>query len=83
MFSSPNSTTDQKISPNICNKKYLQKLFTAWILCTVLIFCGLFTLIGRNFKNLLIIGVLCSANENNIAIDLNRFQVVSRVVKKV
>ena len=53
------------------------------MLCTALVVCGLFTLIGRNFKDLLIIGVLCYTNEHNIPTDLNRFQVVSRVVKKV
>ena len=50
---------------------------------TVLVVCGLFTLIGRNIKDLLIIWFLCSTNEYNIPIDLNRFQVVSGVVKKV
>ena len=55
----------------------------SWILCAVLAVCGLFTLIGRNFKDLLIIGFLYSTNEHNIAIDLNRFQVASGVVKKV
>ena len=39
-------------------QKYLQKCFTAWTLCTVLVVHGLFTLIGRNFKDLLIIGFL-------------------------
>ena len=53
------------------------------VLCTVLAVCGLFTLIGRNFKELLINGFLCSTNKHNIPIDLNRFQVVSGVVKKV
>ena len=55
----------------------------AWILCTELVVCGLFTLIGQNFKDLLIIGFLCSTNEHDISIDLNRFQVISGVVKKV
>ena len=52
-------------------------------MCTVLVDCVLFSLIGRNFKDVLFIGFLCSTNEHNIPIDLNRFQVVSRVVKKV
>ena len=42
-----------------------------------------FTLIGRNFKGVLFIGFLCFTNEHYIPIDLNRFQVVSGVVKKV
>ena len=55
----------------------------AWILFTVLAVRSLFTLIGRNFKDMLIIGFLCSTNEHNIPLDLNRFQVVSGIVKKV
>ena len=51
---------------------------------TVLVVCGLFTVIGRNFKDVLFIGFLCSTNEhNNYTKDLNRFQIVSGVVKKV
>ena len=44
---------------------------------------GFLRLIGRNFKDLLFIGFLCSTNEHNIPTDLNRFQVVSRGVDKV
>ena len=44
---------------------------------TVLVVCVLFILNGQNFKAVLFFGCLCSANEHNISIDLNRFQVVS------
>ena len=79
-FSNPNSTDQTFVTNSTCRSCLW--LWT-WILCTVLVVRVLFTLIRRNFKDMLFIWSLCSTNERYIPIDLNRFRVVSSVIQKV